>query len=84
MPEIEEEPSRKLESPREHFLDELSEHVSSWSRLLQIVGLCIKYLKTWLAKVRCGVEMLSGSKRQAETIIHCHINGKPFLVRCLG
>jgi hypothetical protein len=34
MPEIEEEPSGEFESPRKHFLDELSERVSSWSWLL--------------------------------------------------
>jgi hypothetical protein len=78
MPEIEEEPSGEFESPREHFLDELSERVSSWSRLLQIVGLCIKYSRTWLAKVSSGVEMLSGSGRQAEMIIYRHIQWQAF------
>jgi hypothetical protein len=34
MPEIVEEPSSKFESPRKHFLEELSERVSSWSTLL--------------------------------------------------
>jgi hypothetical protein len=78
MSEIEEELSGEFESPRKHFLDELSERVSSWSRLLQIVGLCIKYSKTWLAKVRGGVEMLSGSRRQAEMIIYRHIQWQAF------
>jgi hypothetical protein len=73
MPEIEEEPSREFESPREHFLEELSERVSSWSRLLRLMGLCIKYSKTWLVKVRGGVKVLSGIRRQAETIICHHI-----------
>jgi hypothetical protein len=78
MPEIEEEPRSEFEFSRKHFLDELSECVSSWSKLLRIVGLCIKYSKTWLVKVRGRVEMLSGSRRQAEMIIYRHIQWQAF------
>jgi hypothetical protein len=84
MPVIEEEPSSEFEYPREHFLNELSERVSSWSRLLRIVGRCIKYSKTWLAKVRGGVKMLNGSRTQAEMIIYRHIQWQAFPLELSG